>query len=164
MRAVRSDKKVSIEARLLPSVDAHVCEIVYVCQIPRKDVGEYLVRAVLYDRDLIDNLRHKFRFNFEFDDEFVLFGNPERSKYKKPRSANRELYTRIPQELHDRLELFAHAMGGASIAATTGFLVTKAFETQRIVAELLRRHPPTDVHRRERARTLWNRLFPRAAY
>ncbi|KEO83446.1 hypothetical protein [Tumebacillus flagellatus] len=158
-RAERSDKKVSIDARLLPKHDARVAELEYCCRVPRKDIAEFFVRAVLYDRDLIDSKRHHQRFDFEFDPEFILYGSAGKSKYRKPREANRRLYTRVPQELADRIEAYAYALGGASVAATVGRVVEWGTETPRIVAAFLRAHPPCDAVRLRRMVRYWELWF-----
>lgn len=143
-RKTRSDKKHEIKPTISFALYETISRLSYITMTPMKNVGEYLCEAGLNSREVLEVLQKQFRHSYYFTEGgyTTLFrGNPDiqKSRALKESGPKKRLTLRFRQEVDEKIENLAFALGTTPTSATKILLQT-AIKNTNLVNEYITKH------------------------
>lgn len=137
-RKVRSDKKTNIKPTILLDAKIAIYRLADITETPVKDVGEYLCKAALSNKGILEVLSKHLKRDIAIENTFYRGNNNNPSIIRRTESGDCERITiRVTTNVNDTLEDLAYCLGCAK-ARVTATLIENAISEFSIVDDYVK--------------------------
>lgn len=158
-RKTRSDKKRPIGAPLTEEQYEHIHELSYLCEMPKKTIGEQFTLKGYLQEEIINAFQLHFRRNLTYKTNRFIIGHLDNERHLLKEGPYKRLAMRLKVIDHENISALAHAMD-LSVQGVTAAIITEVLERKKIMysimAQLIRESLDADTE--TKIRRIANRI------
>lgn len=158
-RKTRSDKKRPIGAPLTEEQSERIHELSYLCEMPKKNIGEQFTLKGYLQEEIINAFQLHFRRNLTYKTNRFIIGHLDNERHTLKEGPYKRLAMRLKVIDHENISALAHAMD-LSVQGVTAAIITEVLERKKIMysimAQLIRESLDADTE--TKIRRIANRI------
>jgi len=136
-RKTRIDKKIPVAPFVSDEVMEVISQISYISDLPKKTIGERVIREGINSKAVLESINGLFRRNFSKNENHMYVGELDRDPYRENFTGGKDrLYMRFYAFEHGRLAELAFALD-CSLQTAAGLIIKTAVQRKDILYPLL---------------------------
>lgn len=135
-RKTRNDKKRPIGAPLTEERHERIFELSYLCELPKKTIGEQLVLKGFEQEEIINAFQIHFRRNLTYKSNRFILGHLNNELYSTPEGPYKRLAMKLKVIDYESISELAHAMD-LSVQRVAAAIITEVLERKKILYAIM---------------------------